>query len=175
MGGTFTPDGTFTAPGLDAPVRGRAALAAAVEQTHARLAASGETHRHWHGMVWVTPGPDGTAHVKCYGMVIAVDPAGTPASTATASAKTSSPPPPPSPKAGSSPPATSPPTRPRPPKRRRSCVNCGDDTPLPGISLTVHARSSRSWSGPRGAGVGQAGRRSLMTAPSVGRTEPVVR
>ncbi|GAA1604161.1 nuclear transport factor 2 family protein [Catellatospora bangladeshensis] len=76
--GTFTPDGTFTAPGLDAPVRGRAALAAAVEQTHARLAASGETHRHWHGMVWVTPGPDGTAHVKCYGMVIAVDPAGTP-------------------------------------------------------------------------------------------------
>ncbi|WP_246158038.1 nuclear transport factor 2 family protein [Catellatospora sichuanensis] len=75
---TFAPDGTFTAPGLDAPVRGREALAAAVEQTHARLAATGETHRHWHGMVWVTPAADGRAHVRCYGMVIAVTADGTP-------------------------------------------------------------------------------------------------
>ncbi|MFC7758384.1 hypothetical protein ACFQY4_10625 [Catellatospora bangladeshensis] len=33
---------------------------------------------------------------------------------------------------------------PAPTKTRRSCVNCGYDTPLSGISLTVRARSSRS-------------------------------
>ncbi|MFD0593531.1 nuclear transport factor 2 family protein [Catellatospora coxensis] len=111
---TFAPDGTFTAPGLDAPVRGREALATAVEQTHARLAADGETHRHWHGMVWVTPAPDGTAHVKCYGMVIAVAADGTPACTATACARTSWSPRRRNPRAGWSSPARSPPTRPRP-------------------------------------------------------------
>jgi hypothetical protein len=76
---TFTPDGSFSAPGLDAPVRGRAALAAAVRDTKARLAAAGEIHRHWHGMVHVNPPrEDGSVVVRCYALVIAVGSSGEP-------------------------------------------------------------------------------------------------
>jgi hypothetical protein len=75
---TFTPDGRFSAPGLPAPVQGRAALAAAVRETVARLAAGGELHRHWHGMVHVSPQDDGSVNVRCYALVVAVNRDGEP-------------------------------------------------------------------------------------------------
>lgn len=69
---TFTPDGSFSAPGLPAPVRGRGALAAAVRDTTARLSAANEVHRHWHGMVHVEPKGDGSVHVRCYALIVSV-------------------------------------------------------------------------------------------------------
>jgi hypothetical protein len=75
---TFTPGGVFSAPGLPAPVRGRAALAEAVRDTTARLAAAGEVHRHWHGMVHVNLCDDGSAQVRCYALIVAVSRDGEP-------------------------------------------------------------------------------------------------
>ncbi|MEU7742756.1 nuclear transport factor 2 family protein [Nonomuraea sp. NPDC049158] len=68
---TFTDDGVFAPPTLPEPVQGRAALAAGLRRTAEDLAAAGETHRHWHGMVAVEPRPDGTIGVRCYALVIA--------------------------------------------------------------------------------------------------------
>lgn len=76
---TFTEDGYFWPVSvLPEPVRGRAALTAAVRATHDRLAAAGERHRHWHGMVHVQPAGDGTLSVRCYAQIFAI-PAGGPA------------------------------------------------------------------------------------------------
>jgi 3-phenylpropionate/cinnamic acid dioxygenase small subunit len=75
---TFAEDGVFAPPSLPAPVKGRAALAAAVRRTAAELAAAGETHRHWHGMVHVTPEEDGTVRVRCYALVYATPRGGEP-------------------------------------------------------------------------------------------------
>jgi 3-phenylpropionate/cinnamic acid dioxygenase small subunit len=75
---TFTPDGSFSAPGLPEAVRGRGALATAVREGAARLAANGEMHRHWHGMTQVTPRDDGSVHVRCYALVVAITDDGTP-------------------------------------------------------------------------------------------------
>ncbi|HEY8533043.1 MAG TPA: nuclear transport factor 2 family protein [Micromonospora sp.] len=75
---TFTEDGVFRVPTLPEPVRGRPALAAAVRKTHAALAAAGEVHRHWHGMLNVRPTPDGAYHVRCYALVFATPRGGEP-------------------------------------------------------------------------------------------------
>lgn len=75
---TFTADGSFAVPTLPGPVRGHADLAAAVRHAHAELAATGETHRHWHGMVQVDSRDDGTVHVRCYALVIATPRGGEP-------------------------------------------------------------------------------------------------
>ena len=74
---TFTADGWFWPQVLPEPVRGRAALEAGVRQTHERLAAAGERHRHWHGMVHIEPAGD-SIRVRCYAQIIAT-PIGGPA------------------------------------------------------------------------------------------------
>jgi 3-phenylpropionate/cinnamic acid dioxygenase small subunit len=68
---TFTEDGSFLNPVLDRPTVGRAALAEAVGQAHAALAALGERHRHWPGNIVVLPRPDGTVEVRSYTLVYA--------------------------------------------------------------------------------------------------------
>jgi 3-phenylpropionate/cinnamic acid dioxygenase small subunit len=75
---TFTADGWFWPAVLPEPVRGRDALQAGVTATHEKLAAAGEQHRHWHGMVNVTPIDDETVAVRCYAQIFAI-PAGGPA------------------------------------------------------------------------------------------------
>ncbi|GIE47386.1 hypothetical protein Ani05nite_09200 [Amorphoplanes nipponensis] len=75
---TFTPDGWFWPAVLPEPVRGREALIAGVRETHARLAAAGEQHRHWHGMVHIEPVDEDTVAVRCYAQIFAI-PAGGPA------------------------------------------------------------------------------------------------
>ncbi|MFF4344852.1 nuclear transport factor 2 family protein [Kitasatospora sp. NPDC001540] len=67
----FTADGWFHPQTLPAPVRGRAALAAAARDAHAKLAAANEQHRHWHGMVSVDAQTDGSVKVRCYALVFA--------------------------------------------------------------------------------------------------------
>jgi uncharacterized protein (TIGR02246 family) len=68
---TFTEDGTFTPPRAAQPVRGPADLAAGVRRAHAERAAGGVTHRHWHGMLAVTPRTADSVDVRCYALVIA--------------------------------------------------------------------------------------------------------
>ncbi|MFI1913913.1 nuclear transport factor 2 family protein [Nocardia sp. NPDC020380] len=68
---TFCADGTFDVPTLPAPVQGRAALAAAIRHAAEQQAKAGEVHRHWHGMVAITPHDDGTLAVRCYALVFA--------------------------------------------------------------------------------------------------------
>lgn len=68
---TFTEDGTFQVPTLGEPVRGRAALAAAVRHGAAEREAAGEVHRHWHGMVHIAVRQDGALDVRCYALVFA--------------------------------------------------------------------------------------------------------
>lgn len=75
---TFTEDGSFLAPSLPEPVRGRARLAAAVRRTAAQLAELGETHRHWHGMIDVTAGTGGELLVRCYAVIYAIPRGGEP-------------------------------------------------------------------------------------------------
>lgn len=75
---TFTEDAKFEAPNAPQPVAGRAALAAAVRHTARELAAAGEVHRHWHGMVAVYPQPDGSVSARCYALVIATPRGGEP-------------------------------------------------------------------------------------------------
>lgn len=75
---TFTADGSFLAPNLNEPVRGRDALAAAVRKTAAQLAEIGEVHRHWHGMTAVTPREDGSVLARCYALVFATPKGGEP-------------------------------------------------------------------------------------------------
>ncbi|MFF4158544.1 nuclear transport factor 2 family protein [Streptomyces sp. NPDC001678] len=69
---TFTEDGSFAPPSLPEPVRGRAALAEGARKAFAALAAEGDTHRHWVGMVAVRPGEDGSLVAESYVQVVAV-------------------------------------------------------------------------------------------------------
>ncbi|MGW0737580.1 nuclear transport factor 2 family protein [Streptomyces sp. NPDC002851] len=68
---TFTEDATFDVPTLPEPVRGRAGLVTATRRSAAELAAAGERHRHFIGMLDVTPRPDGTLGVRSYAVVYA--------------------------------------------------------------------------------------------------------
>ncbi|MCX4766665.1 nuclear transport factor 2 family protein [Streptomyces sp. NBC_01275] len=70
--GTFTEDGSFKPPSLPEPVRGRPALAEGARQAAAHLAAAGETHRHWVGMLTVTPADDGSLIAESQVTIIAV-------------------------------------------------------------------------------------------------------
>ncbi|MEU1516814.1 nuclear transport factor 2 family protein [Streptomyces sp. NPDC005811] len=76
--GTFTEDGSFAPPSLPEPVRGRPALTEGARQAAASLTAAGETHRHWVGMLTVTPGDDGALTAESQVSIIAV-PRGGPA------------------------------------------------------------------------------------------------
>lgn len=75
---TFTEGGAFYPPNRPEPVRGRAALQAAVTAAHRDYEQRGEQRRHWHGMVSVHPQGDGSLAVRCYAQII-VTPAGGPA------------------------------------------------------------------------------------------------
>ncbi|MFF4173878.1 nuclear transport factor 2 family protein [Streptomyces sp. NPDC001744] len=68
---TFTEDATFAVPTLPEPVRGRAGLVAATTRSHAELAAAGQRHRHFMGMLDVRPRPDGAVDVRSYAVVYA--------------------------------------------------------------------------------------------------------
>ncbi|GAA4097986.1 MULTISPECIES: nuclear transport factor 2 family protein [Streptomyces] len=76
--GTFTADGSFAPPSLPEPVRGRPALTEGARKAAAGLAAAGETHRHWVGMLTVTPADDGSLTAESQVSIIAV-PRGGPA------------------------------------------------------------------------------------------------
>ncbi|UQU67665.1 nuclear transport factor 2 family protein [Couchioplanes caeruleus] len=75
---TFTEDAVFAPEHAPEPTVGRAALAAAVQRSHEKLVADGEVRRHWHGMVDVAPGPDGTLRVRCYALIVGTRVGGTP-------------------------------------------------------------------------------------------------
>ncbi len=75
---TFTEDGVFALPGRSTPTRGRAALAEGAARGHAERTAAGETHRHWHGMLDLSPREDGSVHVRCYALVFATPRGGEP-------------------------------------------------------------------------------------------------
>ncbi|MET8844602.1 nuclear transport factor 2 family protein [Streptomyces rubiginosohelvolus] len=66
---TFTEDAVFDVPTLDAPVHGRAALAANVSRNLAQQERSGEQLRHWIGMLDIQPGRDDELHTRCYALV----------------------------------------------------------------------------------------------------------
>lgn len=68
---TFTQDATFAVPTLPEPVRGRPGLVAATRRTAAELAAAGQRHRHFVGMLDVRPRPDGVLDVRSYAIVYA--------------------------------------------------------------------------------------------------------
>lgn len=68
---TFTEDATFAVPTLPEPVRGRAGLVAATSRASAELAAAGQRHRHFIGMLDVRPRPDGAVGVRSYAIVYA--------------------------------------------------------------------------------------------------------
>ncbi|MFF5448571.1 nuclear transport factor 2 family protein [Streptomyces sp. NPDC012888] len=68
---TFTEDATFAVPTLPEPVRGRAGLVAATSRSHAELAAAGQRHRHFMGMLDVRQRPDGAVDVRSYAIVYA--------------------------------------------------------------------------------------------------------
>jgi 3-phenylpropionate/cinnamic acid dioxygenase small subunit len=68
---TFTAHALFEVPTLPEPVRGRAALVAAVERARAQLAQAGERHRHVMGMVDVVQRPDAALDVRSYTTVYA--------------------------------------------------------------------------------------------------------
>ncbi|GGW19124.1 nuclear transport factor 2 family protein [Streptomyces capoamus] len=70
--GTFTADGSFKPPSLPEPVRGRPALTEGARQAAAGLAAEGQTHRHWVGMLTVTPADDGSLTAESQVSIIAV-------------------------------------------------------------------------------------------------------
>ncbi|MEG8280426.1 nuclear transport factor 2 family protein [Streptomyces sp. AHA2] len=66
---TFTEDAVFEVPTLDAPVRGRAGLAAGVRRNRAQQERSGERLRHFVGMLDVQPGRAGELNTCCYALV----------------------------------------------------------------------------------------------------------
>ncbi|MEV6175015.1 nuclear transport factor 2 family protein [Streptomyces sp. NPDC051954] len=68
---TFTEDATFDVPTLPEPVRGHAGLVAATRRSAAELAAAGQRHRHFLGMLDVRPRPDGGLDVRSYAIVYA--------------------------------------------------------------------------------------------------------
>ncbi|MGW6603268.1 nuclear transport factor 2 family protein [Streptomyces sp. NPDC055036] len=75
---TFTEDGSFAPPSLLEPVRGRAALAAGVRSSAAKLDAAGERHRHLLSMIHVEPAADGSLRVRSYAQIVATPRGGTP-------------------------------------------------------------------------------------------------
>lgn len=76
---TFTPDGTFAAPGRPEPVSGREALAKAAAAAAAEHAEQSLVPRHWLGMLTVESRPDGRVLTRCYALVIVTPLGGTPA------------------------------------------------------------------------------------------------
>ncbi|MDN3027275.1 nuclear transport factor 2 family protein [Streptomyces sp. S.PB5] len=76
---TFTEDGVFApAPGAP-PARGRTAIAAALRAAHERRFGTEQVRRrHWHNMLRVEPGPDGTLLTHYY-LLVAVTRPGEPA------------------------------------------------------------------------------------------------
>lgn len=75
---TFTPDGTFVAPGRPEPVSGREALAKAAAVATAEHAEQGLVLRHWLGMLTLTPRPDARVFTRCYALVLVTPLGGTP-------------------------------------------------------------------------------------------------
>ncbi|MFC9745666.1 nuclear transport factor 2 family protein [Streptomyces niveus] len=61
---TFTPDGTFAAPSMTEPVRGRADIAAGARAAVRDRAAARETHRHWVNMTLTREVADGVEAVS---------------------------------------------------------------------------------------------------------------
>ncbi|MFJ5779704.1 nuclear transport factor 2 family protein [Streptomyces sp. NPDC093094] len=74
---TFTEDAVFDVPTLDAPVRGRAGLAANVRRNRAQQERSGDQLRHWIGMLDIRPGRDDELHTRCYALVYVTPRGGT--------------------------------------------------------------------------------------------------
>ncbi|MFE1250334.1 nuclear transport factor 2 family protein [Streptomyces sp. NPDC058735] len=68
---TFTEDAVFDVPTLDAPLRGRAELAANVRRNRARQERGGDRLRHWIGMLDLRPGRSDELHTRCYALVYA--------------------------------------------------------------------------------------------------------
>ncbi|WP_405783672.1 nuclear transport factor 2 family protein [Streptomyces sp. NBC_00859] len=75
---TFTNGAVFVLPALDAPVCGRAALAASVRGNRERQERDGTQLRHWIGMLDVDVRPDGTLRTCAYALVYATPRGGTP-------------------------------------------------------------------------------------------------
>nr|WP_280117712.1 nuclear transport factor 2 family protein [Streptomyces cinereoruber] len=73
---TFTEDGVFAQNSGAEPVRGRAAIAAAVRAGRARLAADPQRRRHVFGMLTVDPAADGAVRARSYAQVLATPPGG---------------------------------------------------------------------------------------------------
>lgn len=68
---TFTEDGVFRQNIDAAPLRGRAAIAAAARHRVERLRADGLVRRHWLGMVRIDSEPNGTVRTRYYAMAMA--------------------------------------------------------------------------------------------------------
>ncbi|MGW3989870.1 nuclear transport factor 2 family protein [Streptomyces sp. NPDC004830] len=66
---TFTEDAVFDVPTLDAPLRGRAGLAANVRRNRAVQERSGDRLRHFVGMLDIEPGRADELRTRCYALV----------------------------------------------------------------------------------------------------------
>jgi hypothetical protein len=66
---TFTEDGSFDAPNLDEPIRGRDALEAGTRRNHSQVT-SGLAVRHWFGMTVAQTRADGAVDALSYVLVI---------------------------------------------------------------------------------------------------------
>ncbi|MFC8919394.1 nuclear transport factor 2 family protein [Streptomyces sp. NPDC057116] len=67
---TFTADGVYAAPPDVPEVLGRDAIAAALREAHARrFGTEPVRRRHWHSMLHVEPGPEGTLRTSYYALV----------------------------------------------------------------------------------------------------------
>ncbi|WP_369193277.1 nuclear transport factor 2 family protein [Streptomyces djakartensis] len=73
---TFTEDGVFDVPTLDAPLRGRAGLAANVRRSRAVQERGGDRLRHFVGMLDIQPGRADELHTRCYALVYGTAPGG---------------------------------------------------------------------------------------------------
>lgn len=72
---TFTPDGTFVPSPATPPVRGRAAIAAALRAAHERRFGGEQVQRrHWFNMLRVEPGFDGFLSTRYYSLVAVTRP-----------------------------------------------------------------------------------------------------
>jgi hypothetical protein len=67
---TFTPDGTLQAAGMPEPIRGREALALAVDQQNAKH--EGLILRHWVGQLTVEPLEDDAVRAHSYVVVYVI-------------------------------------------------------------------------------------------------------
>lgn len=73
---TFTEDGVFAQNTGAEPLRGRAAIAAAVLRNLERLADDPQQRRHVFSMLTVEQGSAGTVRTRCYAQVLATPPGG---------------------------------------------------------------------------------------------------